>query len=205
MNSRTCQSCTHRASARLCKASRQGYHPLLPPTSTSHSQQDGDYQEQCLQLEALHQPRRAALQEASTEEGEQFERMQEALSQNGSPGGGRAKWKCRQKEPKRGTSQWGHHSAQKTNALSSGKKASSSPGRRNQSKMKRNLRKKKINALKIQTHASERSSGNFEMVTVCSAIGNIGLEEAGWGSLTVHVTVTCCVALVLDYSSPFVK
>lgn len=26
--------------------------------------------------------------------------MQEALSQNGSPGGGRAKWKCRQKEPK---------------------------------------------------------------------------------------------------------
>lgn len=47
--------------------------------------------------------------------------------------------------------------------------------------MKRNLSKnkqtKEINALKTYIHGLERSSGNFEMVTVCSAIRNGGLEE----------------------------
>lgn len=83
--------------------------------------------------------RRAAPQETNTEEQEQFERMQEALSQNGSPGGGRAKWKCRQKEPT--GEQVGPSFSKENECLPSGKKAISLPGRRNQSKMKRNLSK----------------------------------------------------------------
>ena len=44
--------------------------------------------------------------------------MQEALSQNGSPGGGRAKWKFRQRKPK--GMEWGHHSEEEKNVCHQG-------------------------------------------------------------------------------------
>lgn len=65
---------------------------------------------------------------------------------------------------------------------------------------------KQINALKTYIHGVERSSENFKMVTVCSAIRNIVLEqEAEWGSLALHVPMAHCVVLGSGLCFPICK
>lgn len=65
---------------------------------------------------------------------------------------------------------------------------------------------KKISALKTYIHGLERSSGNFEMVTVCSAIRNGVLEEeAGRGSLALYTPMARCVVLGSGLCFPICK
>lgn len=76
--------------------------------------------------------------------------MQEALSQNGSPGGGRAKWKLRRRKPKE--MEWGHHSVKKKNAYCQGRGQYLHKEGENKSKIKKHFNKSQC--FKIHTHTS---------------------------------------------------
>lgn len=136
VSSRTHESHINRACAHPCRTPRQVCHqsPLPPPSRTANVVRRSAFGWRLfINWEA--QPCRSH----QAKEQERFERMQEALSQNGSPRGGRAKWKLRQREPKR--ERVGPSLRKEDECLPSGKKPISSPGRRNRSKMKRNLSK----------------------------------------------------------------